>query len=44
MEQSISAHEAVAAQLRLSPSDLRCLNLVSSEPDMTPSRLAELSQ
>ena len=43
MEQAISAHEAVAAQLRLSPSDLRCLNLAASEPDMTPSRLAELS-
>lgn len=43
MEQAISAHEAVAAQLRLSPSDLRCLNLVASEPDMTPSRLAEVS-
>ena len=43
MEQAISTHEAVAAQLRLSPSDLRCLNLVASEPDMTPSRLAELS-
>ena len=43
IDQAIAAHEAVAAQLRLSPSDLRCLNLVASEPDMTPSRLAELS-
>ncbi len=37
------AHDAVAARLGLNPTDLRCLELVSSEPGLTPTRLAELA-
>jgi len=40
---SIAAHEAVAATLGINPTDLRCLQLIAEEPDLTPSRLAELS-
>lgn len=40
---SIAAHEAVAASLNINPTDLRCLQLIAEEPDLTPSRLAELS-
>ncbi len=35
--------EALAAQLGLNPTDLRCLELVIAEPGMTPGRLASLS-
>ncbi len=41
--ESIGAHELVAASLGINPTDLRCLELAASEPEMTPSRLAELS-
>src|SRR6187397_2137203 len=40
---SIAAHEAVAASLGINPTDLRCLQLIAEESDLTPSRLAELS-
>lgn len=40
---SVTAHEALAARVALNPTDLRCLLLATTEPDMTPSRLAELS-
>ena len=40
---SVASQEALAAQLGLNFSDLRCLLLVSAEEEMTPSRLAELS-
>ena len=40
---SIAAHEAVAASLGINPADLRCLQLIAEEPDLAPSRLAELS-
>jgi len=35
--------EALAAQLGLNPTDLRCLELVGAEPGLTPGRLAELA-
>jgi DNA-binding MarR family transcriptional regulator len=35
--------EAAAAQLGLNITDLRCLGLAATQPDMTPGRLAELS-
>ena len=41
--QAIAAHEAVAARLGLNGTDLRSLDLIGSEPEMTPSRLAELT-
>jgi DNA-binding MarR family transcriptional regulator len=41
--EAIGTHEVVAASLGLNPTDLRCLELAASEPEMTPSRLAELS-
>jgi DNA-binding MarR family transcriptional regulator len=41
--QAIAAHEALAASLGINATDLRSLDLIGSEPDMTPSRLAELS-
>ena len=41
--EAIGTHDVVAASLGLNPTDLRCLELASSEPEMTPSRLAELS-
>src|SRR5688572_26617770 len=41
--QALGVHEVVAASLGLNPTDLRCLELAVSEPEMTPSRLAELS-
>jgi DNA-binding MarR family transcriptional regulator len=41
--EAIGTHETVAASLGLNPTDLRCLELAASEPEMTPSRLAELS-
>lgn len=40
---SIAVHEAVAARVGLNPTDLRSLELAASEPEMTPTRLAELS-
>ena len=40
---SVTAHEALAARLGMNPTDLRCLLLAATEPEMTPSRLAELS-
>jgi DNA-binding MarR family transcriptional regulator len=41
--EAMAIHEAVAGSLGLNPTDLRCLELAASEPEMTPSRLAELS-
>ena len=41
--EAIGAHEVVAASLGLNPTDLRCLELAAGEPEMTPTRLAELS-
>jgi DNA-binding MarR family transcriptional regulator len=41
--EAIAAHEVVAASLALNPTDLRCLELAGSEAEMTPTRLAELS-
>ena len=43
INESIVVHEVVAASLGLNPTDLRCLELAGSEPEMTPTRLAELS-
>ena len=43
ISESIATHEVVAASLGLNPTDLRCLELAGSEPEMTPTRLAELS-
>jgi DNA-binding MarR family transcriptional regulator len=40
---SVAAHEAVAARLGINSTDLRSLELIASEPEMTPSRLAELT-
>ena len=41
--EAIGTNEMVAASLGINPTDLRCLELAASEPEMTPSRLAELS-
>jgi DNA-binding MarR family transcriptional regulator len=41
--QSIAIHEAVAARLGINATDLRSLELAGSEPEMTPTRLAELT-
>ena len=41
--EALGAHETIAASVGLNPTDLRCLELAASEPEMTPSRLAELS-
>jgi DNA-binding MarR family transcriptional regulator len=41
--EAIGIHDVVAASLGLNPTDLRCLELAGSEPEMTPTRLAELS-
>jgi DNA-binding MarR family transcriptional regulator len=43
MAQAIAAHEAVAERLGINATDLRSLELIGSEPEMTPSRLAELT-
>ena len=43
INESIGTHEVVAASLGLNPTDLRCLQLAGSEPEMTPTHLAELS-
>ena len=43
INESIATHEVVAASLGLNATDLRCLELAASEPEMTPTRLAELS-
>jgi DNA-binding MarR family transcriptional regulator len=43
MTEAIAAHEVVAGSLGLSPTDLLCLEIAASEPEMTPTRLAELS-
>src|SRR5688500_5827036 len=40
---SVATHEAVADRLGLNPTDLRCLGLATSEPGLTPTRLAELA-
>ena len=40
---AVASQEALAARLGLNPSDLRCLILISAEEEMTPTRLAELS-
>jgi hypothetical protein len=42
MTEAIAAHEVLAASVGLNPTDLRCLEIAASEPDLTPSRLAEL--
>jgi DNA-binding MarR family transcriptional regulator len=41
--QSIAVHEAVASRLGINATDLRSLELAASEPEMTPTRLAELN-
>jgi DNA-binding MarR family transcriptional regulator len=41
--EGIGTHEVVAASLGLNATDLRCLELAWTEEDMTPTRLAELS-
>ena len=41
--EAIALHEAAAVSLGLNPTDLRCLALIASEENPTPSRLAELS-
>ncbi len=41
---SLDTHEALAARVGLNPTDLRCLVIAAGEPDVTPSRLAELSR
>ena len=41
--EAIGTQELVAASLGLNPTDLRCLELAAGEPEMTPTRLAELS-
>ncbi|HEX5040683.1 MAG TPA: MarR family transcriptional regulator [Candidatus Limnocylindria bacterium] len=43
INEAIGMHEVVAASLGLNATDLRCVELASSEPEMTPSRLAQLS-
>ena len=40
---SVATHEAVADQLGINPTDLRCLGLATLEPGLTPTRLAELA-
>ncbi|HEY6609203.1 MAG TPA: MarR family transcriptional regulator [Candidatus Limnocylindria bacterium] len=40
---SIAYHDAVAASLGINATDLRCLELLAAEPDVTPSRLADLA-
>ena len=40
---SVATHEAVADRLGINPTDLRCLGLATSEPGLTPTRLAELA-
>ena len=41
--ESIAIHEVVAASLGINATDLRCFELLEREPEMTPSRLAELA-
>jgi len=41
--EAVTTHEAVALRLGINPTDLRCLNLIGSQPGMTPTRLAELA-
>jgi DNA-binding MarR family transcriptional regulator len=41
--EAIAIHELVAASLGINATDLRCLQLLEREPEMTPSRLAELA-
>lgn len=36
-------HDVVAASLGVNATDLRCLELIEAEPDLTPTRLAELA-
>lgn len=43
MTEAIGTQEVLAASIGLNPTDLRCLELAAGEPEMTPSRLAELS-
>ena len=43
ISESISMHEVVAASLGINGTDLRCLELLHDQPDITPSRLAELA-
>lgn len=40
---SVATHEAVADRLGINSTDLRCLGLATSEPGLTPTRLAELA-
>jgi hypothetical protein len=40
---SVATHEAVAERLGINPTDLRCLGLATTEPGLTPTRLAELA-
>lgn len=40
---SVATHEAVADRLGINATDLRCLGLATSEPGLTPTRLAELA-
>jgi hypothetical protein len=40
---SVATHEAVADRLGINPTDLRCLDLATLEPGLTPTRLAELA-
>ena len=40
---SVATHEAVAERLGINSTDLRCLGIVTTEPGLTPSRLAELA-
>lgn len=40
---SVATHEAVAERLGINATDLRCLGLATTEPGLTPTRLAELA-
>ena len=40
---SVATHEAVAERLGINSTDLRCLGIATTEPGLTPSRLAELA-
>jgi DNA-binding MarR family transcriptional regulator len=41
---SVATHEAVADGLGINSTDLRCLGLATTEPGLTPTRLAELAR
>lgn len=43
MARAIALHEVMAASLGVNVTDLRCLELLADEPDVTPSRLADLA-